>query len=62
MVQRDVIDLSVILKELPHTVHVVSLGRHVNGGQAILEGREGGPGDRKEKSSVRPLRGKKIDK
>jgi hypothetical protein len=42
VVQRDVIDLGVVLEELPHTVHVVSLGCHVDGGQAILEQREGG--------------------
>lgn len=39
VVQGDVIDLSIVLQQLPDTVHVVSLGRHVDGGQAVLWGR-----------------------
>lgn len=36
VVQGDVIDLSVVLQQLPQAVQVVSLGRHVDGGQAVL--------------------------
>lgn len=39
VVQGDVIDLSVALQQLPDTIHVVPLGRHVDGGQAVLGGR-----------------------
>ena len=38
VVQGDVIDLSVVLQQLPHAVHVIALGRHVDGGQAVLTG------------------------
>ena len=42
VVQCDVIDISVILQQLPHTVHVIPLGRHVDGRQTILQERERG--------------------
>ena len=40
VVQGDVVDLRVVLEQLPDAVHVVALGSHVDGGQAVLSERE----------------------
>lgn len=40
VVQRDVVDLSVVLQQLPHTVHVVPLSCHVDGRQTVLRAAE----------------------
>lgn len=42
MVQRDVVDLCVVLQQLPDAVHVIPLSCHVDGGQTILEETENG--------------------
>jgi len=36
VVQGDVVDLGVVLQQLPHAVDVVALRRHVDGRQAVL--------------------------
>lgn len=36
VIQSDVIDLRVVLQELPDTVHVITLRRHVDGRQSVL--------------------------
>lgn len=41
MVQRDVINLCVVLQQLPDTVHVIALSCHVDGGQTVLRTESG---------------------
>lgn len=41
MVQRDVINLCVVLQQLPDTVHVIALSCHVDGGKTVLQAESG---------------------